>query len=531
MWRGPIRLLFLFLAATPPLSSSELRRPRQLYDALSIAIHITIPNPNLAGVRGNSCAIPLVAAAAGVPAPLHSSSVGASSSQPLVALSHQRRTCGSLASAAPAVARTHRRLLQVGAAARTDSTGVPIGFYTPLFEMADSSKQVGMDTDGGGAAAAAVDGQNLPVLVTNRKRELTLEGKALPVDCSGRRRIDLEKDLSMIGSPFTKHTSDKNGDNNEMRDVDERCTMDVDNTEMRDVVHEREARDVELGDMAAAKELEQGHMASVKEESELIKVVEVLHMVRCREITEYNLKLGRYQNLGVGHRSNRSIARNIHGWRDRDDPQLITSPEDTLTLTGPNRALGALDRVYFEFHLKVRVDGDVDKVFCKGVREHHADACLIRPVTLWLRSCLSTVILVYSPVESAIEACVAVNIQGVVSNFNGKVTAWTTEDHENKIVLYDSKVAGTKTVLGVDGSVELTRRFVAVELEDILVLNICVFEGEDEAEFELYLGQNDEECTLEQGPYKLQVKISWTAAMKKRWRERSMKLGRKFVLV
>uniref|UniRef100_A0A0D9Z1W7 DUF6598 domain-containing protein n=1 Tax=Oryza glumipatula TaxID=40148 RepID=A0A0D9Z1W7_9ORYZ len=867
MWRGPIRLLFLFLAATPPLSSSELRRPRQLYDALSIAIHITIPNPNLAGVRGNSCAIPLVAAAAGVPAPLHSS-VGASSSQPLVALSHQRRTCGSLASAAPAVARTHRRLLQVGAAARTESTGVPIGFYTPLFEvmvvseyvrkryvrcclldrilwlvchgklaetigsslgqfdllngakkgyiperivrlyhmvrsfilltddkdyrikkgknlrpvpesvekalcetllsnrkqltqglrlltrsklqaeseelltycqlaeietivvwhvatckleqqsphepvesyqvatalskycaylvfynpkllpvgntsvrhtcktlvrhdsscdrscggddcmirkgealaaallkgrelnksskepgmwtelaefwsellislapfgsvgahekglgdggefithlwallyhagidakyswssastaggesggradvypfqngmdtvshamnwslrlsaakMADSSKQVGMDTDGGGAAAAAVDGQNLPVLVTNRKRELTLEGKALPVDCSGRRRIDLEKDLSMIGSPFTKHTSDKNGDNNEMRDVDERCTMDVDNTEMRDVVHERDARDVELGDMAAAKELEQGHMASVKEESELIKVVEVLHMVRCREITEYNLKLGRYQNLGVGHRSNRSIARNIHGWctlnissikvtesdvgypisvfgtvlardeydfrRDRDDPQLITS--------------------------LVRVDGDVDKVFCKGVREHHADACLIRPVTLWLRSCLSTVILVYSPVESAIEACVAVNIQGVVSNFNGKVTAWTTEYHENKIVLYDSKVAGTKTVLGVDGSVELTRRFVAVELEDILVLNICVFEGEDEVEFELYLGQNDEECTLQQGPYKLQVKISWTAAMKKRWRERSMKLGRKFVLV
>uniref|UniRef100_A0A0E0NPH6 DUF6598 domain-containing protein n=1 Tax=Oryza rufipogon TaxID=4529 RepID=A0A0E0NPH6_ORYRU len=456
--------------------------------------------------------------------------------------------------------------------------------------MADSSKQVGMDTDGGGAAAAAVDGQNLPVLVTNRKRELTLEGKALPVDCSGRRRIDLEKDLSMIGSPFTKHTSDKNGDNNEMRDVDERCTMDVDNTEMRDVVHERDARDVELGDMAAAKELEQGHMASVKEESELIKVVEVLHMARCREITEYNLKLGRYvptrfcfrnialfdldkeSKLGCGppvkslncseytwmvHSMNISsikvtesdvgypisvfgtvLARDEYDFRcvylfrrDRDDPQLITSPEDTLTLTGPNRALGALDRVYFEFHLKVRVDGDVDKVFCKGVREHHADACLIRPVTLWLRSCLSTVILVYSPVESAIEACVAVNIQGVVSNFNGKVTAWTTEDHENKIVLYESKVAGTKTVLGVDGSVELTRRFVAVELEDILVLNICVFEGEDEAEFELYLGQNDEECTLEQGPYKLQVKISWTAAMKKRWRERSMKLGRKFVLV
>lgn len=60
--------------------------------------------------------------------------------------------------------------------------------------MADSSKQVGMDTDGGGAAAAAVDGQNLPVLVTNRGGSSHWR-KALPVDCSGRRRIDLEKDL------------------------------------------------------------------------------------------------------------------------------------------------------------------------------------------------------------------------------------------------------------------------------------------------------------------------------------------------
>uniref|UniRef100_A0A0E0CV09 DUF6598 domain-containing protein n=1 Tax=Oryza meridionalis TaxID=40149 RepID=A0A0E0CV09_9ORYZ len=414
--------------------------------------------------------------------------------------------------------------------------------------MADSSEQASMCTDGGGAAAGvAAEGQNLQVLVTNRKRELTLEGKALPVECSGRRRIDLEKNCSMIGSPFTKHTSDKNGDNNEMRDVDERCTMDVDNTRMRDVVDERDARDVELGDMAAGKELEQGHTASVKEkESDLIKVVEVLHMVRCREVTEYNHKLGRsvptpfcFQNIALFDLDKESklgrgppaksltcseytwmlqsinilsvkvtesdvgypirvfgtvVARDEYDFRRaRDDPQLITSPEDTLTLTGPNRALGAKNRVYFEFHLKVRVDGDVDKDFSKGVHAHRADACLIRPVTLWLRSCLSTVILVYSPDEIAIEACVAVNIQGVVSNFTGKITAWTTEDHENKIVLYDSKVAGTKTVLGVDGSVELTRRFVAVEVEDILVLNICVSVGEDETEFELYLGQNDEE--------------------------------------
>uniref|UniRef100_A0A0D9X442 DUF6598 domain-containing protein n=1 Tax=Leersia perrieri TaxID=77586 RepID=A0A0D9X442_9ORYZ len=206
--------------------------------------------------------------------------------------------------------------------------------------------------------------------------------------------------------------------------------------------------------------------------------------------------------------------------RDRNNPQIITSPEDTLTLTGPNRALGAIDRMYFEFHLKIKGNGGVDKVFSKGLQEHNAISYTRKPMTLSLESWLSTIDLVYSPVQFAVEASVAINIKGVLSSkFAGKVTAWSTGDDENEIVLYDSEVEGTNKVLGAGGSVDLTRRFVAVKLDDALVLNVCVFEGDHETQiFEVVLGHNDEECIRKQGPYELQVKVVWTAALENRRR-------------
>uniref|UniRef100_A0A0E0EHI1 DUF6598 domain-containing protein n=1 Tax=Oryza meridionalis TaxID=40149 RepID=A0A0E0EHI1_9ORYZ len=225
------------------------------------------------------------------------------------------------------------------------------------------------------------------------------------------------------------------------------------------------------------------------------------------------------------------LARDEYDFRrDRNNPQIITSPEDTLTLTGPNRALGATDKMYFEFNLKIRDDGDVDKDFCKGVREHNAICYTKQPMTLSLESCLSTIDFVYSPVQLAVEASVAVKIKGVVSTFfTGKVTAWTTGDDQNKIILYDSEVEGSNRVVGADGSVDLTRCFVAVNLDDELVLNVCVSEGAGSI-FELVLGHNDEECVLEQGPYELQVNVVWTAALKHRQRrklfERIAKLAR-----
>uniref|UniRef100_A0A0E0EHI6 DUF6598 domain-containing protein n=1 Tax=Oryza meridionalis TaxID=40149 RepID=A0A0E0EHI6_9ORYZ len=448
-----------------------------------------------------------------------------------------------------------------------DRTGSRSGLPANTSTMADESERSGMVIDDVGG------GLNLPIIVAGkRKRELTWEEKAaLTVldivgsqqhpacqpaerDCS---LIDSEKDYSsMAGCQAGEHASifgiDKNGD-----DSDEPCAKD----------------DAKQSDVAPPKEEENWELDSEPELTWDEKVVEVLNIVRRREITEYNPKqfcsiptrfcayniaffdLDKESKLARGPPI-KSLAFPDYWWemdsvnviaikvaesdvgypirvfgtvlardeydfrRDRNNPQIITSPEDTLTLTGPNRALGATDKMYFEFNLKIRDDGDVDKDFCKGVREHNAICYTKQPMTLSLESCLSTIDFVYSPVQLAVEASVAVKIKGVVSTFfTGKVTAWTTGDDQNKIILYDSEVEGSNRVVGADGSVDLTRCFVAVNLDDELVLNVCVSEGAGSI-FELVLGHNDEECVLEQGPYELQVNVVWTAALKHRQRRK-----------
>ncbi|RLN24888.1 hypothetical protein C2845_PM07G39010 [Panicum miliaceum] len=52
--------------------------------------------------------------------------------------------------------------------------------------------------------------------------------------------------------------------------------------------------------------------------------------------------------------------------RGRDDPQRITRKNRMLALTGPNRALGGIYYMFFEFHLKIKGDGAVDEDFSKG---------------------------------------------------------------------------------------------------------------------------------------------------------------------
>ncbi|RCV16383.1 hypothetical protein SETIT_3G133600v2 [Setaria italica] len=52
--------------------------------------------------------------------------------------------------------------------------------------------------------------------------------------------------------------------------------------------------------------------------------------------------------------------------RDREDPQVVTSPDDALTLTGPCQGLAATSHTFFEVNLKIRSD-DGDKDFSEGV--------------------------------------------------------------------------------------------------------------------------------------------------------------------
>ncbi|GJN06517.1 hypothetical protein PR202_ga24250 [Eleusine coracana subsp. coracana] len=78
--------------------------------------------------------------------------------------------------------------------------------------------------------------------------------------------------------------------------------------------------------------------------------------------------------------------------RDRDSPQLITSTDDTLTLTGPNRALARTDKMFFEYHLKIKSEGGVDQDFSKGLKERNAvGATDMRPRTSPFRSYLIAV--------------------------------------------------------------------------------------------------------------------------------------------
>ncbi|TVU20320.1 hypothetical protein EJB05_36525, partial [Eragrostis curvula] len=144
--------------------------------------------------------------------------------------------------------------------------------------------------------------------------------------------------------------------------------------------------------------------------------------------------------------------------RDRDDPQVITSPNDTLTLTGPYRIPAVTDRMFFEINLKIKCDDTGDRDFSKVVIEHNA-VRYTRHTMEWLEaSWLSTVEFVCAPVKFSVEATLAVNIIKGPRHFTGKVIAWTARNSKSRVILYDSEAAGTITEVGDAGSVMLSRR-------------------------------------------------------------------------
>ncbi|TVU20145.1 hypothetical protein EJB05_36340 [Eragrostis curvula] len=201
--------------------------------------------------------------------------------------------------------------------------------------------------------------------------------------------------------------------------------------------------------------------------------------------------------------------------REKDNPQVITLPKDTLTLADPCRGLAVTDGMYFEIDLKVKRDDSGDTDFSKGVIERDIFVSGRRKLmTRLLTSWHSTVQLAYTPVPFAVAASLAINIlEGPLNFFNGEVIAWTS-GNKNRIILYDSKMAGTKTEIGGDGSVALSRCLVAVPVKEELLLRICVREGDhDVACFELTLDHLDDDRICCQSSCELQVKIEWTAIL------------------
>ncbi|TVU22974.1 hypothetical protein EJB05_32698, partial [Eragrostis curvula] len=234
------------------------------------------------------------------------------------------------------------------------------------------------------------------------------------------------------------------------------------------------------------------------------KVVNILHMVRRREITEYNPK--KYISLPT-----RFCRLNI-AFFDLDkesdfkrDPRTSKIPYSYLDLDPsinvmsinvaksdvpyPIQIYGtviARDQVDYRcvylfkrsrdnpqlITLTIKGEEEVDQDFSKGLIERNAvrdtDA---RPRTKGLDSRLSSVRMVYMHVPYALEASLEVNILNEESQFTGKITAGKDK---TEMVLYDSKVVGTENKLGNGGSVSLTRRVVAVPWGATLLLKCSV---------------------------------------------------------
>nr|CAB3471687.1 unnamed protein product [Digitaria exilis] len=138
--------------------------------------------------------------------------------------------------------------------------------------------------------------------------------------------------------------------------------------------------------------------------------------------------------------------------------------------------------MFFEVHLKIKSDDDaVDQDFSKDLLEHNASHHTRQPMAVPIGSCLSTVMIV---------------------------------------------AAGTQTQLGDGGCVALTRRVVAVPLDEGLVLKAC---HKAQCSHELVLRDDAErdveECNLKLGSYELQVKVVWTAVDRQRRRKMWERIG------
>uniref|UniRef100_K3XSA1 DUF6598 domain-containing protein n=1 Tax=Setaria italica TaxID=4555 RepID=K3XSA1_SETIT len=167
-----------------------------------------------------------------------------------------------------------------------------------------------------------------------------------------------------------------------------------------------------------------------------------------------------------------------------------------LALTGPYRAIGGLDFMYFEYNLKIKGDGAVDEDFSKGLRERcvYSTDDPNTPTTLSLESYLSTVDML---------------LLNGKSTFAGKISA-STSGNTTKMVLYDSQVAGTKTEFGSGGSVSLSRHIVAVPLGEDLLLYFCVRDSYNKSRrLKFVIGNGVDERTCNLGTYKLQLNIIW----------------------
>uniref|UniRef100_M8BQZ8 SKP1-like protein 4 n=1 Tax=Aegilops tauschii TaxID=37682 RepID=M8BQZ8_AEGTA len=201
--------------------------------------------------------------------------------------------------------------------------------------------------------------------------------------------------------------------------------------------------------------------------------------------------------------------------RDRDDPQLITSPDDVLSLSDPCRALVPRSRVHFEIDLKIKCDGGADQVFSKGLEEFDSVRLATgkETMTLGLESYLSRLELSCVQVYTPVEATFAINVLKGPCNISRAVVA-TRGNFRDRRILYEA--TDNHIVIGDGGSVPLTRRVVAVPRDQKLALFLVGGDDVVLGHLALTLGHSDEVVNRKMGCAELEVKVAWTAVPRRK---------------
>ncbi|CAL4968866.1 unnamed protein product [Urochloa decumbens] len=197
--------------------------------------------------------------------------------------------------------------------------------------------------------------------------------------------------------------------------------------------------------------------------------------------------------------------------RDRDNSQFISSKDESLILTGPKRGLALINDLYVETDLKVKDPGGQDRQLSIGVLEidgiarRRLEKCEVESRSLATR--LSTVDLMYAAVKLAVEAAIAIEVRP--EDFNGEITVYTTSI-QNRLVLYDSKVAGDMTCCDL-GAVQLMRPVISVYLEDMLIISAKTGDSKSECDIRFTPkvdGGDYGEITV--GASEMRIKVTWS---------------------
>jgi hypothetical protein len=190
-----------------------------------------------------------------------------------------------------------------------------------------------------------------------------------------------------------------------------------------------------------------------------------------------------------------------------------------LELTGPSRAVVAVDSVHFEAMLQVK--GSVqseDKDISFLVAKYDSPCGVIEMKSRVLKrvcpSKLSTVELTFGSIVRSVEATISVQVVdgSWPDGFRGEFTANTTSLDNMKIQLL--AFGDGKFPVAADGMVKLSRRVVSVELKGELRVSVKAVGDQDleRMDSKVFRAQRASRCKadVEVGSCKMKVTVAWS---------------------